>query len=114
MIARLQRWCAYLFLVCAGTLAAALVIIRLTAWLGLPPPDPSETGPMIAIIVGLVMALTALGVAWILLAILAEYAVDLRPVLARARTALARQERRALALWACAALAALGLLAGTL
>ena len=114
MIARLQRWCAYLFLVCAGTLAAALAIIRFTAWLGLPPPDPSQTGPMAAIVVGLVMALTALGFAWIFLAILADYAVDLRPALWRARRALARYERRTLALWGCAALAALGLLAGAL
>ncbi|MEE4118450.1 MAG: hypothetical protein V2I65_05500 [Paracoccaceae bacterium] len=112
MIDRLQRLCAYVFLVSAGTLAAALVLIRAQAWLGLPPASSGESGPMVRVVVGLVMALTGSGLAWVALAFLAE----MEPGLRRATHALRRyaegRSRAELALWGGAGLAALGLIAG--
>jgi hypothetical protein len=112
VIDRLKRLCAYVFLVSAGTLAAALVLIRTQAWLGMPPAAPGETDPMVRVVVGLVMALTASGLSWVALAFLAGMAPGLRratDVLQRLAEGRGKVE---LALWGGAALAMLGLLAG--
>ncbi|RDC72124.1 hypothetical protein DLJ49_12250 [Rhodovulum sp. 12E13] len=112
MIDRLQRLCAYVFLVSAGTLAAALVLIRARAWLGLPPAPPGETSLMVPVVVGLVMALTGSGLAWVALAFLAGMAPGLRRITDALRRHAEGRSRAELALWGVAALAALGLLAG--
>jgi hypothetical protein len=112
MLEKLQRWCAYLFLVTLGTLAGALVLARLGTWLGAAPPAPGEADPLTTAVIALVMAMTGFGIAWLFLAVLTEIAWDARPALARLRGFLARRERRTLALWAAAAIAAGGLAAG--
>jgi hypothetical protein len=112
VIDRLQRFCAYVFLVSAGTLTAALVLIRAEAWLGLPPASPGETSLMEPVVVGLVMALTYSGLAWVALAFLAGMTPRLRRATDTLRRHAEGRNRAELALWGGAALAALGLLAG--
>ena len=112
VIERLQRLCAYVFLVSAGTLAAALFLVRLSAWLGLPAGAPEGTGPMVRVVVGLVMALTGSAVGWVALAFLAGIAPGARRGAAWIGRRASGRSRGEIALWGGAALAALGLVAG--
>jgi hypothetical protein len=112
VIDRLQRLCAYVFLVAAGTLAAALVLIRAAVWLGLPQVPPGDTDPMVRVVVGLVMALTASGVLWVALAFLAGMAPGLGMAARFLRRRAEGRSHAELVLWCGAALAALGLVAG--
>ncbi len=113
MIGRLQQICAYVFLVSAGTLAAALFLVRLFAWLGLPAGAPGEeAGAMARVVVGLVMALTGSAIGWVALAFLAGIAPGARRGAAWLGRRASGRGRGEIALWGGAALAALGLLAG--
>jgi hypothetical protein len=116
-IRRLQDWCLYLLLVSAGTLFGAMVLIWVGARLGPLAPDPGGPHPMERVVVGLVMAIAATGISYVLL----EFAARLLPPLhaatrslhaatRRARALVGRLSPRGRVLWGIAALALTGLL----
>jgi hypothetical protein len=114
---RLQRLCAYLFLVAVGTLAAALALVWISGRLGAAPPAPGEGDPLETVVVALVIAMTSFGFGFLALHWIGGLARVVRPAaswlvrVAAPRAGKAKDPRRA-ALWGAAALAVAGLLAG--
>ena len=66
LIRRLQDWCLFLMLVSSGTLGGAMGLIWLSARLGPLAPDPDATHPMEPVVIGLVMAIAATGISYVL------------------------------------------------
>jgi len=117
-IGRLQAWCLYVLLVATGTLGGALGLVWLGARLGPLAPDPAAAHPLEPVVIGLVMAIAASGIGYVLLEVagraLPALGSLLAPGLAAAAAWLGRRSPRERALWALAALACLGALAGAL
>ena len=110
LIRRLQDLCLYLFLVSAGTLAGAMVLIWIGARLGPLAPDPGAPHPMEMVVVGLVMAIAATGISYVLLEFAARLLPPMHALTCRAVALYGRLSPRGRVLWGVAVLACAGLL----